>query len=136
MKNKLFNLMAIFFVASLTFCFTACGGDDDENGSSSLEKTLIGQWKIVDGDYWAKQRIGQIFIFNEDHTADWGYGETYEWSLDGNKLTRKILTGERSGKLEYYTIKIEGNLLYLYFKDPDSSSSEADEYTILEKIVE
>lgn len=30
MKNKLFNLMAIFFVASLTFCFTACGGDDDE----------------------------------------------------------------------------------------------------------
>ena len=45
MKTKLFNLMALFFVAAITLSFTACG-DDDDNGSVNKSQ-LIGKWKIV-----------------------------------------------------------------------------------------
>ncbi len=58
MKTRVFNLMALFFVAALTLSFTACGGDDDGEYNTVVNpqnlddesKYFVGAWNLWTGN--------------------------------------------------------------------------------------
>lgn len=118
--KKYFYLLMLAFIPMY---FIACGSDDDSNSATS---TLVGTWKIVGGDQWAKRKIGQLRTFNADGTCEWGSSSTYtNWRLSGSKL---FLT-RQDGRVEEYIAEFKENQLHLTFPDGD-----ATEYTILEKV--
>ncbi len=106
MKTRVFNLMALFFVAALTLSFTACGGDDDsedvnsENNTENQTVTLdeesmkfVGAWRgqaPADGTgalkesriYFGKDGTYRIYNYNSQGWEQ-SYGGT--WKYDAEK---------------------------------------------------
>ncbi|MBR7028319.1 MAG: lipocalin family protein [Bacteroidaceae bacterium] len=130
MKTKLFNLMALFFVAAITLSFTACG-DDDDNGSVNKSQ-LIGKWKIAKTEiydlngYLIKELDEYDYscfsTFEADGTYRWTDGlfpETSTWTLSGNKL---VLYGDEV----YRVVKLTDEELVLERRWAEQGYGEGD----------
>lgn len=107
MKKFSVLLLSVLFVS---FSFTSCSSDDDDNGGSG-DVTLVGTWQfskegmVVDGteqledwEHWAPECGLDHIVFNANNTGvavdydiwddeceEWE--EPFEWSLEGGVLT-------------------------------------------------
>ena len=88
-------MMLAMMVAALSF--TACGGDDDDEGAENTS-ALVGTWDAVssrfyDDDGWEETEAESgywvftdktVTVYDEDDLFD---GKTVKYKFDGNKLT-------------------------------------------------
>ena len=97
MKKNFMYLMTMMMVAMLSVGFASCGSDDDDGGSSSYDKLIVGAWKqthriIYDADgsvNFESDRETSMEIFGEDGTYTYIEGyitESTKWSVTGNRL--------------------------------------------------
>lgn len=145
MKTKIYNLMAMFFLASLSFGFTACSDDDENSGSA---EDFVGTWgltEVYEREVWNgeeevtsasgtpeeiyNQKGGYTYVtFNADGNGGF-YStdgvtpkETFEkWKYVDNKIYFSYHNDKFSE--EAYTVSFSGNTMTWVFEESDEEGT-------------
>lgn len=105
-----YNWLPLFFAVMTTFSFTACGSDDDDNETPSIERnattsaTIIGKWKVM--------------TFNENGLQDGTY-KIHCFNADGTGYSQQFNPDGTSGGKDPITYTFDGNSIYVYDEDGD-----------------
>jgi len=112
------------FVGVLSGCFS-CGDND----------SIVGTWRVVAVEEFGEvmyQDDGQIHVFNDDGTgyiASSGFEIEFEWAVDGGELTKMF-----DGFASDYSIRVDGDRLYLTWVTTGGDGQQFESVVILERV--
>ena len=96
MKKNFLNWLTVMLMAFVCVGFAACGGDDDDNGSSAQSNVLVGKWEGSHSESYFED-----YTFNSDGTGeldyrDGGIGGTrsFKYKIKNQRTDNGTIYGE------------------------------------------
>lgn len=136
-------LFGYFFLCAIGLSLTACGGsdssDDNPGGGTSntdaqLKASIVGTWRLISEDQYKKDLL--YFYWDDGITYGGQYGGPYvSWVISDGKM----LKTRKDGRVEEYSVKVEGNKMYTHFGDysfRDGEIVDASEHEVLERVTD